>query len=299
MREIEIIDGIKRMVGAGPVGLKVGIGDDCAVIDRGGKEYVLWAADMLVEGTHFTLGKDPFRKIGHKAVAVNVSDIAAMGGLPEYITVSIGLPSRLKHRDITAIYGGMLEICRRYGMTIAGGDTNRSDRLVLDVSIMGHVEKERLILRSGAKEGDRVLVTGPVRDGKKKHLDIVPRLEEARFLSGEYSVSSMIDVSDGIAMDMGRICRESGTGCLLREDLIPLSRGLALEDALHYGESFELLFTLPPEEAGRLTAVAARGKESCRYYGIGEVTRARDGMRLIGKDGRERKLEMKGYDHLL
>jgi len=293
MKEIELIEDIRKRVGSGGGKLKTGIGDDCAVIDRGGKEYILWAADMLVEGTHFTLGKDPFRKIGHKAVAVNISDIAAMGGMPEYITVSIGLPARLKARDIRGLYDGMLEICGRYGMTIAGGDTNRSDRLVIDVSIMGYVEKDRLILRSGAKEGDEVLITGPVRDGKKTHLDIVPRLEDARFLAEKYSVSSMIDVSDGIAMDMGRICRESGTGCRLKEEAIPLSRGLSLEDAMHYGESFELLFTMSPDAAGRLTA-----GEGGSYYAIGEVTRASDGMRITGKDGRERKLEMKGYKHL-
>lgn len=293
MKEIELIEEIRRRVGEGNGRLKTGIGDDCAVIDRGGEEYILWAADMLVEGTHFTLGKDLFKKIGHKAVAVNVSDIAAMGGVPEYITVSIGLPARLKPRDIRSLYDGMLEICGRYGMMIAGGDTNRSDRLVIDVSIMGQVEKDRLILRSGAKEGDAVLITGPVRDGKKTHLDIVPRLEEARFLSEKHSVNSMIDVSDGIAMDMGRICRESGTGCRLKEAAIPLSRGLLLEDALHYGESFELLFTMPPDAAGKLTS-----GEDGPYYVIGEVTRGSDGMRVIGEDARERKLEMKGYKHI-
>ncbi|MCK4852566.1 MAG: thiamine-monophosphate kinase, partial [Candidatus Omnitrophica bacterium] len=242
MEELRLIEEIRKRAGSPGKGVRAGIGDDCAVLDYDSKKYLLWAADMLVEGTHFSVKEAGYRKIGRKAVAVNISDIAAMGGVPAYITVAAGIPPRMDRTAVRAVYDGIFGMCKDHGIRVIGGDTNRSDSLVISVSIIGFVEKKRLLRRNGAKEGDLILVTGLVRDGRRDHLDFVPRLKEARFLSARYSIHSMIDVSDGIAPDLGRICAESGLGCKVYAGSIPLSRRLTLEDALYYGESFELLF---------------------------------------------------------
>jgi len=297
MKELDIIDRIRKRSGKPGKGLKLGIGDDCAVIKAPADSFILWAADMLVEGTHFNLKSAGYRRVGRKAVAVNISDIAAMGGEPLYVTVSIGLPRGTKAGAVDALYDGIFGICKEYGLAVAGGDTNRSERLVIDVSILGSAKNKKILTRAGAAEGDLVLITGPVRDGKRCHLDFEPRLRESRTLSGRYRVSSMIDTSDGIALDMARICSGSGTGCVLYEDAIPLSAGLSLKDALYYGESFELLFTMPPSEAKKLFRDMKRKKE-CPFFVIGEITPPTKGRTLIRREGRKEKLKAEGFKHL-
>ncbi|MFQ5952861.1 MAG: thiamine-monophosphate kinase, partial [Candidatus Omnitrophota bacterium] len=163
MREIKIIEGIRKRAGRPGKPVKIGIGDDCAVLEFDRKQHLLWASDMLVEGTHFDVKKSGYKRIGYKAVAVNISDIAAMGGLPRYVTVSLGAPPKIKESEIRSIYSGIFSICKDNGIKVIGGDTVRSSSLVIDVSIIGTVEKKRLARRSGAKPGDMVLVTGPVR----------------------------------------------------------------------------------------------------------------------------------------
>ncbi len=297
MKEMQLIQEIRKMAGKPGRGVKAGIGDDCAVLGYDDKRYLLWAADMLVEGTHFRR-KDGYKKIGRKAVAVNISDIAAMGGEPRYITVSLGIPGYMKKPAVKALYGGIFRICREYGIKVIGGDTNRSGRLIIDVSILGTVEKKRLVARSGALVKDLILITGPVRNGRKEHLRFSPRLEEARFISGNYRVNSMIDVSDGIAMDATRICSESGVGCRIYAGAIPLSGKLSIEDALYYGESFELLFTMRPGEAQRLIRDHSAKKGKAEIFVIGEITGKKQGMRLIDRNGRASRLKVMGYRHL-
>ncbi len=294
MREIKLIEEIKRRAGRAPKGLKIGIGDDCAVLDYDKSRYMLWAADMIVEGTHFSAGKTPYSKIGRKAVAVNISDIAAMGGLPKYITVTLGMPPAMKDGQIRALYDGIFGICREYGITVVGGDTNRSERLVIDVSIIGFVEKKKLVLRSGAKVGEKILITGPVRNGKVSHLDFRPRIKESVMLTSRYRLGAMIDVSDGIAMDLGRICLASRVGCVLQTGAISLVKGLSLDDALNYGESFELLFTMKHGEAAKLL----KTQKGSAFYVIGEITSRASGMKLEAPSGNILKLGMKGYSHL-
>jgi thiamine-monophosphate kinase len=253
---------------------------------------------MLIEGTHFKLKDAGCRKIGRKAVAVNISDIAAMGGVPKYITVELGVPPGTKRSSIRSIYDGVFDICADYDIKVIGGDTNRSSKLVIDVSIIGTVGKKQLVTRSGAKKGDLVLVTGPVRDGKKEHLSFSPRVKEARFLAQNYKANSMIDTSDGIAPDLARICSQSGLGSVLFSDAIPLSKGLSLEDALYYGESFELLFTMDVKEVRRLFRNKILRKKGPRFFVIGEIAPKCDGMRIIEKEGRSHKLKAEGFKHL-
>lgn len=297
MREIKLINDIQRWAGKPGKGVVAGIGDDCAVLEYSKDKYLLWAADMLVEGTHFTVKGAGYELIGRKAVAVNLSDIAAMGGVPKYITVSIGMPKSTSLDALRRIYKGMNGICSRYGVRIIGGDTNRADRLVIDVSIIGFVEKKRLVLRSGAGPGDLVLVTGPMRSGRECHLDFEPRIKEARELTGGYKVNAMMDVSDGIGPDLGRLCEASGVGARIYKGSIPLSKGASLDDALHYGESFELLFTMSPKEAARLFRDAARRKKFPGVFIIGEIAPKKEGVKLVLSDGKAVPLKMEGFRH--
>jgi thiamine-monophosphate kinase len=297
MREIKLINDIQRWAGKPGKGVIAGIGDDCAVLEYAKDKYLLWAADMLVEGTHFTASDAGYEKIGRKAVAVNLSDIAAMGGVPKYIIVSIGLPKEISTRDVKRMYDGITGICAEYGVKVIGGDTNRSERIVIDVSIIGFVEKKRLMLRSGAKTGDLILVTGPMRSGRRSHLDFEPRVREARRLTARYKINSMMDVSDGIGPDLGRMCASSGVGAKVYAGSVPLSKGMSLEDALHYGESFELLFTMGPKEAARLFENAAKRKKFPGVYIIGEILSKGSGVKLVGKDGKVSPLKMEGFRH--
>lgn len=298
MKELKLIDHIRKSAGKPGQGVKLGIGDDCAVLDYDKNKYLLWASDMLADGTHFQIKKDSYKQIGKKAVSVNISDISAMGGYPKYITVSIGVPFNMKSFQIHAIYDGILCMCKKHNIKLIGGDTIKSHKLVIDVSIIGFVEKERLVTRHGAKKGDVVLITAPVRDGKKEHLSFVPRIKEARFLVERYKVNSMIDTSDGIALDINRICAESKVGVCLYEDTIPLSKGLTLSDALYYGESFELLFTMNVKEVKKLFLDLKKTKNPPKYFVIGEITDKKSGVNLIGKEGRVSKLKMRGYRHI-
>jgi len=135
MKELQIINNIKKRTGEPPKGVKVGIGDDCAVLDYSKDKYLLWASDMLLEGTHFILKKASYKQIGRKAAAVNISDIAAMGGVPKYITVSLGIPPRTSSRAVEMIYDGIEEVCSLYRVKVVGGDTNKSKSLIIDISI--------------------------------------------------------------------------------------------------------------------------------------------------------------------
>ncbi|HPN73040.1 MAG TPA: thiamine-phosphate kinase [Candidatus Omnitrophota bacterium] len=296
MKELDFIKSVEKMFPARSLGLVKGIGDDCAVIEKDSRTFFVWGADMMVEGTHFTAA-DGYERIGRKAVAVNISDVAAMGATPKYITVSIGIPPGMSLAKAGRIYKGIRDICREYGVSLAGGDTVRSEKIVIDVSILGTVRKSGLVTRSGARPGELILITGPVRDGKREHLDFSPRIKESVFLSGKFRPSAMIDVSDGIAMDIARISDQSGTGCLLYEESIPLAEGLSPEDALYYGESFELLFTMSAEKASKLPYYSET-TGLAGFFVIGEVTKASLGMRICGASGKVSKLKIKGYDHL-
>ncbi|MBU0683847.1 MAG: thiamine-phosphate kinase, partial [Candidatus Omnitrophica bacterium] len=234
--------------------------------------------------------------IGHKAVAVNISDIAAMGGEPKYITVNIGVPRGFTAKQLSRIYDGIFSICGNYGMSIVGGDTNASDKLVIDVSILGVARKNALIRRNGAKEGDLILITGPIRDGKKEHLTFVPRVKESRFLSRNFKITSMIDVSDGISVDLNRLCAESKTGAIIYQSAVLLSENLSLEDALYYGESFELLFTMSPSEVKKLFLSSEKHKFA--YCVIGEITDKKEGCILVKKEGLMVRLQKRGYRHM-
>jgi thiamine-monophosphate kinase len=287
-----------------------GIGDDTAVIKWTGDKYLLFTCDMLIEDVHFWFrGAKPLREakflkratpyqIGHKALARNISDIAAMGGVPKYALVSIGLDPNMSVSFADGILDGINDLARKFKINIVGGDTSRSGKLVIDVSLIGEVEKRNMVLRSGAREGDAIFVSGFLGGSiKGKHLDFTPRLNEARALVRNFKVNSMIDISDGLLLDLWRILDASSTGALIYEDLIPVSaQADSFKEAVTDGEDFELLFTIAPKEAERfMKSYLLKLKTPVSL--IGEITREGCGLRLIGADWKERRIAKKGFLH--
>ena len=258
-----------------------GVGDDCAVLRGPGRKLQLFASDMLVEGVHFRR-RDPAGAIGWKALAVNVSDIAAMGGLPRHAVVSIGLPREIPVSFADGLYRGLRRCAKRYGVNLVGGDTVRAPQVVVDVAILGEVEKGRVVYRSGAKVGDTLLVTGrlggSLRSGR--HLRFSPRLREARALGARAGLHAMMDLSDGLSQDLPRICRASGVGAALEVEAIPRHAGCSLTQALTDGEDFELLIAAAKEDSDRLLSWARRNLP-CGLHRIGTVVAAK-GMTIAG-----------------
>ena len=273
-----------------------GIGDDTAVIKYSKDKYLLFTCDMLIEGLHFLKKHNP-KSIGHKALACNISDIASMGGVPRYAVISLGLPRNLPLKYVDAIYRGLSDLARRFGINIVGGDTNRSDKIVIDIALIGFVEKDHLVLRNTAKARDFIFVTGALGGSiRGRHLKFIPRLAEARALVEKFKVSSMIDLSDGLAQDLNRLTKESNIGAVIYEGLIPLHReAKSIDEALYMGEDFELLFTMPPEQARLLLKNPYLGKTKVSW--IGEVTDKRFGVRLINNKCRAQVLRQKGFRH--
>ncbi len=276
----------------------VGIGDDTAVLEWKKDTDLLFTCDMLIEDVHFTLKTATPFQIGWKALAVNISDIAAMGGIPRYAVVSVGLRPDSAVSFVDGIFRGIGTLARKFGVNIVGGDTNKSRKLVIDISLLGEVKKKDMVRRSGAKVGDAILLTGALGGSVKgRHLTFVPRLDESRKIVGTFRVHSMIDVSDGLSLDLYRVLKASSCGARIYENCIPLSRDAgSFEEAIADGEDFELLFTMEPREARRFF------KEALADFGtdvslIGEIVEGRKGLTLVRSDGSVRSLRPKGYTH--
>lgn len=290
--EFGLINRIKKLIKTDASVVK-GPGDDCAVIKFSKDKYMLFTSDMIVEGVDFT-GKDRPYLVGRKAIAVSVSDIAACAGLPRYCLVSVGMPGNTSVDFIDKLIKGMFHFAKKYGINIVGGDISRARQLTIDVSMLGIVEKKNLALRSGAKIGDIIFVTGKLGGSiLGKHLRFTPRLKEARFLAKNFRVNSMIDISDGLTQDLGHILEESSAGAIIYEDLIPISKQARnLNDALYWGEDFELLFTVSAYEAKKLYRKKLTG-----FKPIGEIVDKKYGLRLVDKRSRDKIIKPKGFQH--
>ena len=288
-----------------------GIGDDAAAV-KIKKNTVIVTSDMLIEGVHFDLAFTTFFQLGYKFLAVNISDIFAMGGKPEYFLVSLGIPGSFRTIHIEELYEGLMKISKKHGISIVGGDTCTSKNgLVLSGTLIGTAGK--IIKRSGAKPGNSIYVTGTLGDSAmgfqllkkrnrkvnkfssaspasrlmKKHL-----MPEPVPLKNTSGVTSMLDISDGLLIDLNHICEESKVGAVIFRDKIPVSRELAetakksgmdpLQFSLKGGEDYELLFTAPPNHK---TAA----------YNIGEITKK--GRFIIDKIGRKTRFKAEGYEH--
>jgi thiamine-monophosphate kinase len=290
--EFGLINRIKKTIKLDSSVIK-GTGDDCAVLKYSKDKYQLFTCDMLVEGVDFRKNEKPYL-VGRKALAVSISDIAACAGLPRYCLVALGLPKQVTVRFVDEFLKGILDLAKKYKINLVGGDLSRADKITIDVSMLGLVEKKNLVLRSGAKNGDIVFVTGELGGSiLGKHLKFTPRLKEARFLAGNFKVNSMIDISDGLAQDLWHILDESRVGAIIYEGLLPFSREARdLNDALYGGEDFELLFTMPRGEAIKLLA-----KKMGIFKPIGKITHKKCGLKLIDKKGKERPIPAKGFRH--
>ena len=290
--EFGLINRIRKLIKTDSSVVK-GTGDDCAVLKFDRNKYQLFTCDMIVENTDFTLKDNPYL-IGRKAIAISVSDIAACAGLPRYCLVSLGMSKDTSVEFIDKLMKGMLSLAKEYNINLVGGDISRARQLTIDVSMLGIIEKKNLTLRSGAKIGDIIFVTGELGGSiLGKHLRFIPRLKEARFLVKSFKVNSMIDISDGLAQDLGHILKESSRGAIIYEDLIPISKQARnLNEALYMGEDFELLFTMSHTESRRLLAKAKNN-----FRAIGEITDKTYGLRLVDKRGKEKIVKPKGFRH--
>jgi len=270
-----------------------GSGDDCAVLKLNKSRYQLFTCDMIVEGVDFFKTAD-LRLVGRKALAISISDIAACGGIPKHAVVALGLPKNMQVHQIDRLAKGLFDFARKFNINIVGGDISASSKLIIDVSMLGEVEKNKLCLRQGARAGDIIMVTGEFGGSiKGKHLKFTPRLKEAQFLMNNFKINAMIDVSDGLVADLGHILEQSSVGAVLYESLIPLSKqAQGSEEALCSGEEFELLFTASRDQASKIIKSA-----KYRFKVIGEIMPEAFGLRLINYKNRYSRLKLKGYRH--
>ena len=274
MSELAIIEKVRRLGERGPH-ITLGMGDDCAIYRPRPDEELLFTADQSIEGVHFLPTQIP-SIIGHNALARSLSDIAAMGGEPRFCLVSLAVPPERGDKFITAFYRGLLSLARRTGTVLAGGDLAHSDKIYCDVIVCGSTARGRALRRSGARPGDLLYVSG--RLGKAWGGRIQPRLAIGRTLRGR--ATSCIDLSDGLSLDLHRLCLASDVAAVV--DRVPIVRGVTFERALHGGEDYELLFTLPPSKS------QPRGTTL-----IGTIVKGRAG--TVQFQGQP--LAPRGYDH--
>ncbi|HET6385621.1 MAG TPA: thiamine-phosphate kinase [Armatimonadota bacterium] len=320
--EFELIRRLLETLGRQPVevGLgaqvTVGAGDDCAALAGFAGSVSLFTTDTMVQGIHFLPGAPP-EALGWKSLASNISDIAAMGGMPTIALVTLGLPATLKLEWLLGWYRGIADCAARYNVAVIGGDIVRAPSdLFVTISLSGDVEPDRLTLRSGARPGDAIIVTGSLGNsaaglallqaGRKEpsvlidaQLRPTPRLWEGRALSGSATVTAMMDLSDGLAGDLKHICAASGVGAMVEAQRIPIieeTRRAAkelgqdpLEWALRGGEDYELLACVRPDRVEvALNALVAAGRATGSV--IGAIVPAEDGVSLIESNGTSREL---------
>jgi thiamine-monophosphate kinase len=251
------------------------IGDDCAVVPTPSNVDLLFTTDFSIEGVHFTR-ESTAEQIGYRAVARSLSDIAAMGGTALYCLISIAIAPWTKERWVDGLYRGIHKMLRKTRTSLAGGDISHAQQVVCDVMVCGTVAKGKALLRSGARHGDILYVSGPLGGWRHKRV-VVPRLDAGRALIGK--ATACMDISDGLALDLHRMCRASGVAAALES--IPLLKGASVEQALHDGEDYELLYTAPP-------GVRVPGTR------IGSIVKGKPG--VITFHGK--RISILGYDHL-
>ncbi len=307
MNEVELIARLLPKLACND-SVVVAAGDDCAVLDLGAGEHLLFKADAVVEGIHFT-PETPPEKIGRKALARGLSDIAAMGGKATAALVTLALPKDFDVERVEKIYAGLNRLAAEHGVAIVGGETTTNpERMLISIALLGTVAKGRALLRSGAQAGDALFVTGELGGSLQgRHLDFEPRLAEARWLAEHFTIHAMIDLSDGLASDLRHILHASQVGADLLARSLPISRAARLAAraavpakppllaALTDGEDFELLFTVASQDAVSLLDAWKERFPALPLSCIGKIT-AQPGLRLRDEDG-VRTLNVHGYTH--
>jgi thiamine-monophosphate kinase len=293
-----------------------GIGDDCAVLRVPAGHEMLVTTDFSLEGVHFRREWHPPASVGHRCLVRGLSDIAAMGGEPTAAFLSLALPAKLPQKWVDRFLNGLLKLAKQFNVTLAGGDTSESpDGVLADIVVVGSIPKAKAILRSGARPGDRLYVTGELGvsaatldllfSGPRKKLKLslfanhffpTPRIHVGRILREKRIAAAMIDISDGLSTDLSHICEESGVGAEVWADAIPrasiLGREVDLQFALHGGEAYELLFTARP------TTKVPKHIAGVPINCVGEITkRKRKPLVLVGKDLTRSELKIWGWQH--
>ncbi len=325
--EVALINHVQEGCLIRPNGVIQGIGDDCAVLAFSDYQYLLVTMDMLIEGVHFRRELVRFHELGWKTLAVNLSDIAAMGGTPRDAFISLALPSDVDLEDIDGFYGGFRELASKYQVNLLGGDTSSSPHgIMVALTVTGTVAPDKILFRKGAHAGDVVVVTGCLGDSAaglalltsgthvsdsirtplvKAHLLPEPHIEEALFLASLDGVHAAIDISDGLSVDLAHLCTASGVGATIDAEALPISSETqAVADALgvpstawalHGGADYVLLLAIASD-----CFATARQRYEARFgkplYCIGEFSPYPE-VRLKSAHGREMALEPKGYDH--
>lgn len=334
LTEFPLIRDLARRFGRTGASVLCGIGDDAAVLRNAPGRLTLITTDLLAEGVHFDLATAGFEAVGYKAAVANLSDIAAMGGTPRHLLVSLAIPPGRSSSDVLALYHGMMQACRPHRVELIGGDTSASRQgFFLSLTILGEANRGRLLLRSGARTGDWLYVTGTLGDslaglgllkggvrkrlskGRLKpaderylihrHLHPEARLKMGQGLARERLATAAIDLSDGLSGDLAHLCDESGLGVLVDGAALPLSPALrryaaavgspAHDLALAGGEDYELLFAVPPRLRTQVERLA--GKTRCAVTRIGRFEPQGFGRMLIGLDGKLRPLSVTSYRH--
>jgi len=308
MNELELIAKLTRALPTNE-SVVTGAGDDCAVLDLGvPDQLLLFKTDAVVEGFHFKRETPP-EKIGRKALARGLSDIAAMAGTPTAALVTIALPQSFESEFVAKIYDGMNALAREHGVAIVGGETTTiPERILISIALLGTVPRGKQILRSGAIAGDAIFVTGELGGSlAQRHLDFEPRMAEARWLAEHFPIHAMIDLSDGLAGDLRHILNAGSVGAELLKSAIPVSRAAKLSArqsstakpafvaALTDGEDFELLFTVASRHAVKLLDAWKKKFPKLKLSCIGKIVSG-DGI-LIRDKGGSHKLNAHGYVH--
>jgi thiamine-monophosphate kinase len=308
-------------------GLRQGIGDDCAVLAHTRRKDLLVTTDLFIEGIHFRREWQEPDSLGHKALARGLSDIAAMGGTPRFVFLSAGVPRNVDDKWLDGFLDGFLRLAAQYKVVLAGGDTGASaGGFLADVVVLGDVSRGSAVLRSGARPGDEIWVSGKLgtaaaglaalRRGKRSRRSDAaadaapgsgpgigfdpalrafrypePRLQIGAYLRQRKLASAMMDLSDGLSIDLARLCEVSGVGAEIDAAAIPRLAGITMKQALHGGEDFELLFTVPSKRSSQLP----RSMGGVPLTRVGRITSARKLYLLEGE--RRRPLPILGFQH--
>jgi thiamine-monophosphate kinase len=319
--EFGLIERIRRTTPSGH-GVRLGIGDDAAwVASKFGSALI--TSDILIEGIHFNLKWTSLFALGYKTLAVNLSDIAAMGGMPAYLIVSLGIPAKYRSEDIDEFYRGIRFLAAQNGVALVGGDTNVANSLLISACLIGHAPY-RPVTRAGAKIGDDIYVTGTLGDSALalkllknsssqanrraaaylfvRHHQPTPRLTAGALLARDRLATAMIDVSDGLLQDLGHLCQSSGVGAVIWKEKIPLSpayRTLAGREGTRYalfgGEDYELLFCARPRARPRIQKLQKRAKVAMSR--IGTCVSTCEGITVVDGQGDRMSTHAHGHDH--
>ena len=290
-----------------------GVGDDCAILHIPTRRQLLVTTDLCVEDVHFRRDWHPAPSVGHRCLARGLSDIAAMAGDPVACFLSLGIPAKLPEKWVDEFLEGLLKLTRLFQVPLAGGDTSSSEKITADIVVLGTVPAGKALLRSGARPGDRIYVTGELGGaaavlkqlyaGKRvrpnhssPYFYPVPRLKTARLIRQRSLASAMIDISDGLSVDLTHICQESKVSALIEASAIPVARAATLDLALHGGDDYELLFTAPKNL--KLPAKIA----GVPITPIGQIlphSASRSSIHIRDGSGRTKALNLQGWQHFV